>query len=223
MIPHWHPEMDVIMDAAEHRRQEREERRVSALDEIAARREAREIAVEYLDGQTRLLSPVRWPGGGPWPSGCGKHALAAPDCRDCANLISSLPEPGARLAEVPDPEAEIRAALAGPLGLDAGQLIAAVPDRPPGSCCQCHMPATGDQGVCWACRSLAELAASRPQPVTPDAPPGRKRYNARLGAVTALGTAALILLIQSARLAQWYLMAIALVLALLAVRAGRGL
>ena len=131
MIPHWHPEMDVIVDAAEHRRREQAERRAT-LDEIAARQEVREITVEFLDGQIRLL-PRR---------------PAAP--------------------AVPDPVAEIRAALAGydrwRASDELSVLAASVPRRPAGTCLDCGLASAAGNSRCSYC---AELAAYLPPPAPP--------------------------------------------------------
>ena len=255
MILHWHPEMDMIVDAAEHRKRERDERRADALDELAARRESRGFLADAAlishlaepggpvrlreaapgrwvpdDAGTHLLTPqyehgevrewtldpvskphaVSWPGGGPWPSGCGKHALLAPDCRDCGSeyvtggRTGAIPDPPPPAA---DPETEIRAVLAEPLGLDAGQLTAQLPDWPEGTCKECHLPRTGTDPLCSYCRSLAGLKAAVPAP----APERHPRRRPPAGSVL-LGAAGWACFLLAAKLADTWLLVAALTL-----------
>lgn len=248
MIPHWHIEMDVIMDGFGHRRREQDERKQEAREYLA---DAALIS--------RLAEPheVRWPGGGPWPPGCGKHRLLAPDCRDCASAYvlrddepvtitdgsgthlagcgcercvyaRELEEKAIRLIDEemeliigreppppPDPAEEIRAALAEPLGLDAGELTARIPDRPGGTCKDCRMPAplpaADGQRLCSYCRSLAALKAAAPEPV-PD------RHRRPLAGATLLAAAGWACFLLGVKLADTWLLVAAVALWALTVR-----
>lgn len=230
VILQWHPEMDVIVDANGHRRQERDERRQEAREFLADAALISALTETFPGGPIRLreVSPGRWV-----PGENGTHLLipqykhggvsgwslvpVAPPGPGGPFAVLGYDLPGREPPEpwpAPDPVEEIRASLAEPLGLDADQLIAAIPDHPPGTCKGCRTGKAVLGGQCWYCANAAELRNANPIPVQP----ARRRENSFTAACTGMLLAAFVLTVLSVKLADFWLMIMAAALFIAGVR-----